>query len=120
MVAEESIEDILEVATKIIEHFMEKNSEMEAVDLLMEIDQLDKLIGLIQKDKYKKVYDYIIASSHFAADTDEYLKSLGIAYAIAMKFEDNSNALRVAIKMDDEEKITEAFNSCKDLAVKRQ
>ena len=69
-----SADDILNITEKIVRHFANHNSEMEAIDLLMEIDKIERVVEFISKDNYKKVYDYLVSSSHYTADTEEWTK----------------------------------------------
>jgi 26S proteasome regulatory subunit N1 len=104
----------------IVKYFTDHNSEMSAVDLLMEMDQIDQLKNYASKDNYKKVYDYLVASSHYSADHGDFTKILEVAYDVAVKFDDFSNGLRVSIKLDDDDKIRNSFESCKDPVYQKQ
>jgi 26S proteasome regulatory subunit N1 len=64
--------------------------------------------------------DYLVASSHYSPDTEDYLKNLTIAHDLCIKNGDLSNALRISIKMDDEEKIKAVWNKCEDRTLKKQ
>lgn len=74
----------------------------------------------IDKDNIKKIYDYLLASTPFAADQDEYIQILTTSFKLAMKVEEYFLALRVAMKLDDQRLVEEAFNSCKDPLLKKQ
>jgi len=86
----------------------------------MEIDKIERLQEFVSKDNYKKVYDYLVSSSHYAADTEEWTKFLNVAYNTCETYGDKANALRVAIKLDDEEKIKSVWNTTEDMALKKQ
>lgn len=113
-------QDLMSITRIIVKYFTDHNSEMSAVDLLMEMDQIDQLKNYASKDNYKKVYDYLVASSHYSADHSDYTKILEVAYDVAMKFDDFSNGLRVSIKLDDDDKIRNSFESCKDPVYQKQ
>lgn len=63
---------------------------------------------------------YITASSNYCADNDEMTKTLEILYDIALKLEEYTYALRVAIKLDDHDKIKKLFDDCPDEVIKKQ
>lgn len=113
-------EDLMSITRLIVKNFTDHNMEMNAIDLLMEMDQIDLLKNYVSKDNYKKVYDYLVASSHFSADHDDFLKILEVAYGVAMQFDDFSNSLRVSIKLDDDQKIKDSFEKCVDPVYKKQ
>jgi 26S proteasome regulatory subunit N1 len=69
----------------IVPYLVSHNSEAEAVDLLMEVDRLDKLITLTKENNYIKVCQYLQACSYYAADADEMINTLKTCYAIYKK-----------------------------------
>lgn len=74
----------------------------------------------IDKDNIKKIYDYLLASTPFAADQDEYVYVLRTAFKFCMKVEEYFLALRVAMKLDDQVLVEQSFNECKDPLLKKQ
>ena len=114
------IQDLIELGRKLVKYFIKCNCEIDAIDLLLEIDQLEMVMEYIDKDNIKKIYDYLLASTPFAADQDEYIQILTTSFKLAMKVEEYFLALRVAMKLDDQKLVEEAFNSCKDPLLKKQ
>ena len=80
----------------IIPHFIDSNEEPEAVDLLMETENLGKLIGFTNERNYDRVCRYLCACSQYAADTDEMHQSFKTAYEIFKAQGQYCEALRVA------------------------
>ena len=68
------------LARQLVKHFVKHNSEIEAVDLLLEIDQLEMVVEYVEKDNLRRIYDYLLASTPFSADQDEYVSTLNTAY----------------------------------------
>lgn len=93
---------------------------IEACDLLSEIDKLELVKGFVDNHNIRRVYDYLLACGSFSTDTDEYVSTLKIAYEVSMQTKEYPYALRAALKLDDQELINNAFNSCEDPIVKKQ
>lgn len=103
-----------------VKYFLKTNCENDAMDLLLEIDQLELALEYIDKDNIKRIYDYLLASTPFAADQDEYVATLTIAFKFCMKVQDYFLAMRAAMKLDSQEMVENAFNSCSDPLLKKQ
>jgi 26S proteasome regulatory subunit N1 len=80
----------------IIPNFMKHNEEPEAVDLLMEVEQLDKLIDHSKSSNYERVCLYLLNCAQYAADPEEMMKAFKAAYQIYLSQKKYPQALRVA------------------------
>ena len=99
---------------QIIPEFINHNEESEAVDLMMEVEQLDNLANFCNETNYERVCLYLQSCSNYAADTEELTSILKTVYNISRKFNKYTNALRVAQKLNDMDLITELMTSCTD------
>lgn len=63
---------------------------------------------------------YLSASANYSVDNDEMLKTLNILYDIALGLEEYIYAIRIAIRLDDHEKIKQLFEECPDDLIKKQ
>ncbi len=63
---------------------------------------------------------YLAAVCGYSLDQDEFVKILTILYEIAVANSEYTIALRIAIKLDDHDKIRELFNDCPDELIKKQ
>lgn len=63
---------------------MKHHEEPEAVDLLMEVENLHKLIIFTSVDNYERVCLYLLSCASYAADPDEMAKAYKTAYDIYM------------------------------------
>lgn len=112
--------DLLNLVDIIVPFLIEKHSETEAVDLLLEVEKLDKLIEFSGKVNTKRICQYLLASSNYAADTDELRKILEITYEIYLKSKEWANAMRVAIKLNSYDKMKFIMDECPDNIMKKQ
>lgn len=74
---------------------------IEACDLLLEIDRLEEVKEFVDNHNVRRVYDYLLATSSFSTDTDDYLKTLRTAYDISIQTKEYPYALRAALKLDN-------------------
>ena len=53
--------------------FLFKNGDtINAVDLLLDIEKLDKLKDHVKDDNYRRIYNYLVSSVDYASDTIEF------------------------------------------------
>lgn len=116
----ESTEDLSKLVDIIIPHFIDNNEEPEAVDLMMETENLGKLIKFTNERNYDRVCNYLCACSQYAADTEEMHQSFKTAYDIYKSQNQYCEALRVAQKMNNMDLINEIMGECKDPMVLKQ
>ena len=117
---DESVDDILGLVDQIVPEFINHNEEGEAVDLMMEVERLNKLADFCNKNNYERVCTYLLACSDYAADTEELTQTLKTVYGVYRKFDKFPDALRVAQKMNDMALINELMSDCKDRLTLKQ
>ena len=113
------VDDLMELVDDMIPFQMQHNAEAEAVDLLIEVQQLKKLVEspVVDARNYERVCLYLLRCADFVSDPDDLYNLFTTAYTIYKTQKKYPNALRVALKMDDmnTEKIDELFSE--ELAV---
>lgn len=117
---EKGYEDLLELVSVIVPYLIEQHSDNEAIDLLLEVEKLDSIMDFVNSNNYKRICLYLMASSNYAADTEEMRSILEITYNIYSKFKEHANALRVAIKMNNMLFIKQTFFNCQDYNLQKQ
>ncbi|ONK56006.1 uncharacterized protein A4U43_C10F3170 [Asparagus officinalis] len=113
------IDALMELVQQIVAFHMKHNAEPEAVDLLMEVEDLDLLVEHVDKTNYKRTCLYLISSSSFLPSPDDML-ALDIAFTIYIKFEDLASGLRIALFLDNLQYVKQVFTSTEDLLLKKQ
>ncbi|KAL6529590.1 26S proteasome non-ATPase regulatory subunit 2 A [Orobanche gracilis] len=93
---ETSFDDLMDLVVQIVEFHMKHNAEPEAVDLLMEVEDLDLLMEHVDHANYKRTCLYLTSSAKYLPGPDDVLV-MDIAHAIYMKFEDYPRALQIAL-----------------------
>ncbi|KAJ7981510.1 26S proteasome non-ATPase regulatory subunit 2-like [Quillaja saponaria] len=116
---EGQIEDLMELVQQIVAFHMKHNAEPEAVDLLMEVEDLDMLVHHVDTANFKRTCLYLTSSARYLPGPDDMLV-LDIAYVIYKKFEEYPNALQIALFLDNLQYVQEIFTSCDDVLCKKQ
>jgi len=108
--------DLLAMVDVIVPFNVSHNSEAEAVDLLIEVQRLKKILDLdsIDEKNYRRVCMYLIKTADFMSDQDDYTEVLESAYELFVKQSQYFDALRVTLRIGDEEKIPELFAMCSE------
>ncbi|KAL6938291.1 hypothetical protein ACO0OL_000831 [Hanseniaspora opuntiae] len=115
-----TVDKILHLAEIIVPYFVNHNGETDAVDLLAEMDEIDLLIKYTDKSNYDRVCKYIIACAPLlpSMEAKQYLTA---AHDILLKNESYAEALHIAIRLDDKEKMLHLFQTvASDLPMQMQ
>ncbi|GAV08369.1 hypothetical protein RvY_18076 [Ramazzottius varieornatus] len=107
------------LARQIVKYFMEHNAEPEGCDLLMEMDQLALLPEFVDAHSYNKVCLYLISCVPYVADPED-SNLLKTAISLYHKNNQYTEAVRLAIRLNDMKIINDLFTSCPDRSVKKQ
>ena len=121
--ANESVDVVVKVALEIIPFFLKHNAEADACDLLLELEQVDKLVDFVDKNTFERVCLYILryiffkkfkkSCVPFVTPPDD-ISILKTAHAIYCKMSRYPQALQVALKLNDQELIQSDFSNCPD------
>jgi len=104
----QSVEDLLKLVDEIIPFQMTHNAEPEACDLLLEVEQLNKIFNFIDENNYARVCLYLFNCSYYVPGPDD-VNILKICVDIYIKMKQYPDALRIAMKIGDSELITSIF-----------
>ncbi|KAG9441817.1 hypothetical protein H6P81_017671 [Aristolochia fimbriata] len=116
---DEPFDDLMDLVQQIVAFHMKHNAEPEAVDLLMEVEDLDMLVDLVDSTNYKRTCLYLTSAASYLPGPDDMLV-LDIAYTIYHKFGEYASALRIALAQDNLQNLKQVFISCDDLVQKKQ
>lgn len=106
-------EDLMSLVDDIVPFQMSHNAEAEAVDLLMEVQQLKKLIDLsvVDERNFERVCLYLIRCADFMSDPDDADEIFRTAFVLYKQQNKWTDALRIALKTDDMSKVEELFSA---------
>lgn len=113
-------DDLNHLIDQMVPFNMKHNAEVDAIDLLLEVSQLSKLSSHVNKDNHSRVCSYLLQCADYLGDPDESAKLMELVFDIYLSCQQYPDALRVAIKCDDKEKMARVFESAEDRLVKKQ
>lgn len=99
---------------------MQHKEEIEAIDLLMEVEQLHKIIDLCSDENYERMCLYIRSCAPYAADQEEMTTIYTTTYKVYYKLRKYPEALLIAQKLNDDNMVREVMDACTDPVTKKQ
>ncbi|KAI8808022.1 armadillo-type protein [Cladochytrium replicatum] len=107
------------IADEIVPFFLKHNAEADACDLLLELEALDKLPGLVDRNTFERVCLYVLSMVSYVTPPDD-VAILKTAHTIYRNMSEWPNALRVSMRLNDIDLIKNDFESCPDPLMKKQ
>lgn len=117
---EADLTPLFNIASHILPRLFKNGHEINAVDLLLEIERLDLLPPYLDSQNYPRIFNYLVASVEYTADHHDFEGITTCLYDMAITFQDYTNALRVALRVNDYSKINAVLAKCSDNDVKKQ
>ncbi|CAK7894420.1 26S proteasome regulatory subunit Rpn1p [[Candida] anglica] len=118
-VDEEAINQLVSLSLKIAPFFLKHNAEADAVDLLLEIECIEKLPEFVDESTFARVCLYMVSCVPLLAPPDD-SAFLHTAFSIYLTNNSLTQALTLAMKLDDEDLIAQVFQSTEDELVHKQ
>lgn len=117
--AEESTDDLVDLALTLVPLFLKSNAEADAVDLMSELEIIEKLPGFVDKDTYSRVCLYMVSMVNLLTypDNDLFLR---VAHDIYKEYGQATQAMVLAIRLNDMELIKADFGAATDPTLKKQ
>lgn len=116
---EQSTTDLLNLSLKLVPYFLSHNAEADAVDLLLEVEAIERLPEFVDNNTFARVCLYMISCVPLLPRPDD-SRVLHTAYNIYLSHGQLTQALAVAIRIDDEDLIKSVFNATTDELVQKQ
>lgn len=116
---EKDISHLTPIVDMVLPYLFQHNSEPEAVDLLMDTENVGKLVEFADDTNYKRLCNYLLQCANYVPEPEdnEYRK---VVVDIYQKLSQHGDALRVAMAMHDLELVTSIFEECEDEVTKKQ
>ncbi|KAI0293986.1 26S proteasome regulatory complex non-ATPase subcomplex Rpn1 subunit [Russula brevipes] len=114
-----TLEDLHDLALVCAKFLLEHNAEPDAVDLLEELEVVDRIVNLVDANTYSRVAAYMIACVNLLPPQDD-VAFLRTAHMIYEKHQRFPEALSLAIRLNDSELIRKDFHAPGNPQMKRQ
>ncbi|KAF2672179.1 26S proteasome regulatory complex, non-ATPase subcomplex, Rpn1 subunit [Microthyrium microscopicum] len=116
---DKSTDELEELALSLVPFFLKHNAEADAVDLISDLDMISKIPKFLDENTYSRVCLYMVSMVPLLAypDNDNFLQT---AYNIYKQYKQYTQALVLAIRLNDIEKIEQLFAADVDKSTKRQ
>ncbi|KAK6748810.1 hypothetical protein RB195_001437 [Necator americanus] len=111
--------ELLVLARDIVTHNMKHNAEVEACDLLIEIERLDLLMEYVEDVDHQRVCLYLLSCAPLTPDPDNIIL-IRTAKDIYLKYKRYLEAVRCAIMLNDPAEIKNIFSKTNDLLLQKQ
>jgi 26S proteasome regulatory subunit N1 len=119
LTAEQPYQDLIDLALVLVPLFLKSNAEADAVDLMSELEVIEDLPKFLDKETYPRVCLYMVSMVNLLTypEDQQFLKT---AHGIYKHYDQLTQAIVLAIRLNDIAMIQEDFNSTKDVALKKQ
>lgn len=116
---EKDSEDITSLALTLVPFFLKHNAEADAVDILSELEMIEHIKEHLDENTYSRVCLYMASMVPLLTypDNDRFLRT---AHDVYLQYKQYTQAISLAIKLNDLELIKSDFNSAPDKTTKRQ
>ncbi|XP_052741288.1 26S proteasome non-ATPase regulatory subunit 2 [Bicyclus anynana] len=115
----ENMHVLMPLVRDVVTFDMQHSAEIQACDLLMEIDRLDLLSQHMDQSNYPRVCLYLIGCASYVVEPEATQILQGVLDTY-LRFNEYPRALLVAMQLHDKTKCEEVFNACNDVLIKKQ
>jgi len=117
--AEESTADLVDLALTLVPLFLKSNQEADAVDLMSELEIIDELPKFVDENTYGRVCLYMVSMVNLLTypDNEQFLR---VAHGIYKTYKQYTQAMVLAIRINDHDLISSDFDDAPDPALKKQ
>ena len=112
-------QELVDLARSLVPYFLSHNAEADAVDLLSELERIQEIPQYLDENTYPRVCLYMVSMVNLLTypEDKQFLKT---AHDIYKKYNKLSQAVVLAIRLNDLQLVREDFDSTTDVALKKQ
>lgn len=117
--ADEPTKDLVDLALTLVPLFLQSNQEADAVDLMSELEIIDELPNFVDENTYGRVCLYMVSMVNLLTypDNEQFLR---VAHGIYKTYKQYTQAMVLAIRLNDIELIENDFEDAPNAALKKQ
>ncbi|KAI0360587.1 26S proteasome regulatory complex non-ATPase subcomplex Rpn1 subunit [Trametes cingulata] len=114
-----TVDDLRKLALECATFLLQHNAEPDAVDLLEELEIVDRIVDIVDENTYERVCQYMIRCVNLLPPPDD-MSFLRTAHAIYAKHHKFPQALSLSIRIGEPELIRKDFNAPANPTMKKQ
>ncbi|XXG98492.1 hypothetical protein Hte_004816 [Hypoxylon texense] len=116
---EEPVNDLIDLALVLVPLFLKSNAEADAVDLMSELEIIEQLPNFVDENTYPRVCLYLVSMVNLLTypDNEQFLRT---AHTIYQTYKEYTQAMVIAIRLNDIDLINADLDSTDDAALKKQ
>ena len=116
---EQDTQDLTDLTLALVPFYLSHNAEADAVDILSELEMIEKIKEFLDENTYSRVCLYMVSMVPLLTypDNDRFVRT---AHDIYLQYKQLAQAISLAIRLNDMELIKSDFASTDDKALKRQ
>lgn len=116
---EQKVDDLVQLAVELVPLFIKSNAEADAVDLMSELEIIEAMPNYVDENTYPRVCLYMVSMVNLLTypDTEFFLRT---AHTIYMKYKQYTQAMVLAIRLNDYDLIKADYEEAKDPALRKQ
>ncbi|KAL2262671.1 hypothetical protein VTK26DRAFT_493 [Humicola hyalothermophila] len=117
--ADEPTTDLVDLAMILVPLFLKSNQEADAVDLMSELEIIEELPKFVDENTYGRVCLYMVSMVNLLTypENEQFLR---VAHSIYKTYKQYTQAMVLAIRLNDYELIEADFHEAPDPALKKQ
>eukprot|EP00656_Telonema_subtile_P019927 TRINITY_DN2111_c0_g1_i1.p1 TRINITY_DN2111_c0_g1~~TRINITY_DN2111_c0_g1_i1.p1 ORF type:complete len:921 (-),score=323.83 TRINITY_DN2111_c0_g1_i1:287-3049(-) len=116
---EKETSHLMPIVDMVLPYLFQHNSEPEAVDLLMDVEDVEKLIAFADETNYKRLCIYLLQCANYVPEPEDNQYRQVVA-DIYQKLKRSGDAMRVAMAMQDIALVNKIFEECDEEITKKQ
>jgi 26S proteasome regulatory subunit N1 len=116
---DDDAEDLTDLALVLVPLFLKSNAEADAVDLLSELEIMHKIADFVDENSYTRVCLYMVSMVNLLMYPDNEL-FLNTAMLIYCQYKDYTQAMVLAIRLNQPSLIKHVFSQVQDPALQKQ
>ncbi|KAK6533354.1 proteasome regulatory particle base subunit [Orbilia ellipsospora] len=116
---EEDTQELSDLALSLIPYFLSHNAEADAVDLLSELEMIEHLPKYLDENTYARACLYMVSMVNLLPFPDD-IAFLRTAHDIYRQYDKLTQAVVLAIRLNDNDLIQDDFYAAEDPLVKKQ
>lgn len=107
------VEQLNPLIDQICHYYMLHNDEPDTCDLLLKVEQLEKIIDLVDEESHKRVCTYLLQCYNFLPEPTN-IHLLRVVEQIYTKLNKTAQSMVVALKLNDNQLMHDIFYKCQD------